>query len=602
MGGSGESGSSVLFCSVLFCSVLFCSVLFCSVLFCSFLFCSVLFFSVLFCSVLFFSVLFYSVCCSSRSFFNTLLYLALSVASASIGQVYRGRIKPSNMLTNAIGEVEASKWVNKRVAIKVQRSTAADSVALDMYLIRRASEWLNKFRGGNIPLLADELGKQLFGELNYNQEAESCELFGKLYRDFSGGRVVVPRACLPLTRKKVMVMEWVDGEKGPWINEFGSEESRNVGLDIVRLGIKCSVSQLLETGFFHGDPHRGNLLKTPDNKLAFIDFGNMYYVTAEERYGLIGLVFGLQNKDLNLITENLLTLGFLEDDAQLDVLIPKLKSAFRNATGGSGKAKDLNFAALQAELDVISRENILKFNTPPFFTIIVRSLTILEGLAISVDPGFRLVKGAYPFVLALLLSREGECPQELKNLLVNLLTVDEGKKINWARLNKFLNLAASSEGPLTPKKTYAMDGAGEYTSYELFGKFLTSDAGLILKEPLIQEIATTIDGLVSKQEQIIYNMSNELLRLPGSMGPVDLTRTAFLEKMLTVVLDNVEKDGLGGFRDVLVDGSRYLTSITKEKNRRKEVNLVIEAAVDVARQVAIEIVQIRAERAINEMF
>ena len=308
----------------------------------------------------------------------------------------------------------------------------------------------------------------------------------------------------------------------------------------------------------------------------------------------------------------------MQDDTQLEDLIPKLKSAFKNATGGTGKAKDLNFANLQAELDVISRENVLKFNTPPFFTIIVRSLTILEGLAISVDPNFRLVKGAYPFVLSLLLSREGECPEELKKLLVSLLTVEGGKKINWARLNKFLNLAASSEGGKRDKGkvrvSYGVEGEGEFTSYELFGKvrklyliaraekhklsacvkksakkfalfvtthltshlsssphfasphppiitlslhlqFLTSDAGLILKEPLIQEIAATIDGLVSKQEKIVFKMSNELLRVPGGMGPVDETRTVFLERMLAVVLDNVDRDGVGGIRDVLVEVS-----------------------------------------------
>jgi predicted unusual protein kinase regulating ubiquinone biosynthesis (AarF/ABC1/UbiB family) len=62
----------------------------------------------------------------------------------------------------------------------------------------------------------------------------------------------------------------------------------------------------MSTGLFHADPHRGNLLRTPDGKLAFIDFGMMADVTEEECYGLVGLTIGLQNKDLSLITENLL--------------------------------------------------------------------------------------------------------------------------------------------------------------------------------------------------------------------------------------------------------------------------------------------------------
>lgn len=123
-------------------------------------------------------------------------------------------------------------------------------------------------------------------------------------------------------------------------------------------------------------------------------------------------------------------LGFLEDTTQLDELVPRLRQAYINATGGTGKGSDVNFSRLQAELDSISRENILNFKTPPFFTVIIRSLTILEGFALSVDPNFRLVRGAYPYVLQQLLTPEGDenTPEALRKLLVRLLTVNgEGK-------------------------------------------------------------------------------------------------------------------------------------------------------------------------------
>jgi aarF domain-containing kinase len=110
-------------------------------------------------------------------------------------------------------------------------------------------------------------------------------------------------------------------------------------------------------------------------------------------------------------------------------LVPRLRQAFFNATGGSGKASDVNFARLQAELDEISRENVFQFSTPPFFTVIIRSLTILEGMALSVDPNFRLVRGSYPYVLRQLLSENNvETPVALQKLLIRLLTVNgEGK-------------------------------------------------------------------------------------------------------------------------------------------------------------------------------
>ena len=141
----------------------------------------------------------------------------------------------------------------------------------------------------------------------------------------------------------------------------------------------------------------------------------------------------------------MLQLGFLDDTTQLEQLIPRLRAALLNSTGGSGRASDVNFARLQAELDAISRENVLRFKTPPFFTIIIRSLTILEGVALTVDPNFRLVRGSYPYVLRQLLAPDmnERTPVALQKLLIRLLTVNgEGKRLNvcWIGVIKCLSL------------------------------------------------------------------------------------------------------------------------------------------------------------------
>jgi predicted unusual protein kinase regulating ubiquinone biosynthesis (AarF/ABC1/UbiB family) len=225
----------------------------------------------------------------------------IQVASASIGQVYKARIRKGAYLEAAIGKEEAERWGGKVVAVKVQRPDVAASAALDMYLIRQAAIWLARFRGGDLPSVADQFGMQLFGELDYVREANNCERFRELYGYWE--KVEAPQACESLTRKRVLVMEWVEGQKGPWEGQ--------AGIDMVRIGLKCSVDQLMHTGLFHADPHRGNLLRTPDGRLGFIDFGMMADVSAEDRYGLIGLVIGLQNKDLTLVTENLLKVSML---------------------------------------------------------------------------------------------------------------------------------------------------------------------------------------------------------------------------------------------------------------------------------------------------
>ena len=231
-----------------------------------------------------------------------------AVASASIGQVYKAKIRRGPQLEAALGKEMAAKWGGKVVAIKVQRPDVASSVSLDMYLLRRTATWLSKMRGGDILGIADQFGIQLFGELDYEREADNCLRFRDLYgKDWDN--IMVPDVCTELTRKRVLVMEWVDGTKGPW----GGEE----GIQMVQLGLKCSVDQLMTTGLFHADPHRGNLLKTADGQLAFLDFGMMADIDEEDRYGLFGLCIGLQNKDLPLVTENLLKVRMIQQTVML---------------------------------------------------------------------------------------------------------------------------------------------------------------------------------------------------------------------------------------------------------------------------------------------
>lgn len=524
-----------------------------------------------------------------------------AVASASIGQVYKARIRRGPQLEAAIGKAAAARWGGKTVAVKVQRPEAAAAASLDMYLLRRTAMWLSKFRGGDLVGIADQFGMQLFGELDYVREANNCDRFRELYGDWEN--VEVPPACSALTRGKVLVMEWVDGTKGPWPGKDG--------IDMVRIGLRCSVDQLMKSGLFHADPHRGNLLKTPRSELAFIDFGMMADVPEEDRYGLVGLVIGLQNKDLPLVTEYLLKLGFLEDTTQLDQLVPRLRQALKNSTGGSGKASDMNFGRLQGELDEISRENVLRFSTPPFFTIIVRSLTILEGLALSVDPKFRLVRGAYPYVLARLLSDDGNEPPQaaLQKLLARLLTVDgKGEEIEWGILRDFLRLAQKAATTYDP----AVDDADDKVSVsrqtiDLFFKFLTSKTGLFLKKPLVHEVAEVIDGMASLGEANLLRISGGVVRpLPGGNGPVNSRRMEELRSFLDVIQSALVMEGgvqeQGRERmEALMELLQGLIAIIGDERRREEAAPILAEVQSVFQMVAVKVLEIRGTRAMRSV-
>lgn len=523
------------------------------------------------------------------------------VASASVGQVYKARLRRGPALEAILGKTEAAKWGGKTVAIKIQRPDVAASAALDMYLIRRTAMWLSKFRGGDLVSIADTFGMQLFGELDYVREAKNCERFRALYGGWED--VVVPQACTSLTRKKVLIMEWVEGTKGPWM---GSD-----GIEMVRIGLRCSTDQLLRTGLFHADPHRGNLLRTPKGHLAVIDYGMMADIPESDRYGLIGLVLGLKNKDIALATENLLSLGFLEDTTQVDILVPRLRKAIKNSTGGTNKASDLSFSQLQVELDDISRDNLLKFKIPPYITIIIRSLTILEGFALSVDPNFRLIRGAYPYILKQLLSPEGleQTPKALDKLLVRLLTVNgEKKEVEWGRLRLLLQLAETASKSYDPSKDNDDDkGSVSRKTVDLFLKFMTSKTGLFLKEPLVHELAEAIDGMASIGESNLLRMSRGIIRpLPGGNGPINKKRMVEIRAVIEVlqsalsVDDDADKRGIDRL-EVVRGLTQELLLILNDPSRRELVEPILEEVTSVIQMVAVEVLEIRSSRAIRNV-
>lgn len=162
------------------------------------------------------------------------------VAAASLGQVYKARLRST-------GEI---------VAVKVQRPSIGDSIALDMFLVRKAATWLDQnteILTTDLVPLVDEFAKRLFGELDYVAEGHNAERFQALY----GGlpRVKVPRIHWEYVSRRVLVMEWIDGVK--LTDERGMAARGLAVTDFVDVGIECSLRQLLEHGYFHADPHPG---------------------------------------------------------------------------------------------------------------------------------------------------------------------------------------------------------------------------------------------------------------------------------------------------------------------------------------------------------
>jgi len=171
----------------------------------------------------------------------------------------------------------------------------------------------------------------------WEQEARNAKRFKALYGDRRD--VLVPGMYWDYTSTKVLTMEWVEGVKLSE-QQIIEEQGLNI-LQLVDTGIQCSLRQLLEHGFFHADPHPGNLLATPDGRLAFLDFGMMSETPESARFAIIGHVVHLVNRDYDAMARDYYALDFLSPDVDVSPIVPALQSFFDDVLTAS--VSELNF-------------------------------------------------------------------------------------------------------------------------------------------------------------------------------------------------------------------------------------------------------------------
>ena len=378
------------------------------------------------------------------------------VAAASLGQVYKGKLKT--------GEV---------VAVKVQRPGLRERITVDVYILRQLAGWVKKnFKRVRSDLVGimDEFATRIFEEMDYIQEGHNAERFAKLYGHITD--IYIPKIYWEYTGRRVLTMEWINGTKMTNVKAL-----REQGIDatyLIEVGVQCSLRQLLEHGFFHADPHPGNLLATVDGKLAYLDFGMMSEVKPYQRYGLIEAVVHMVNRDFEGLARDYVKLEFLTPDTDLTPIIPALGSIFNNALGAS--VAELNFKSITDEMSALMYE--YPFRVPAYYALIIRSLVTLEGIAIGIDPNFKVLSKAYPYVAKRLLT---DPSVELRTSLRELLFKDGS--FRWNRLENLLRNAANSEDfDLNESLNQTLD-------------FLFSERGAFIREQLADEIVKGVDAL-----------------------------------------------------------------------------------------------------------
>ena len=342
------------------------------------------------------------------------------VAAASLGQVYKAQL-------------HSGEWV----AVKVQRPHLRERLSLDLYLIRWASTWLGPLLplnlGNTLTAVVDEFGHKLFEEIDYLHEGRNCERFAEYFR--GDPDVYVPRIFWAYSTRRVLTLEWIDG-----IKLTDVERIRAANLEVkqlVRIGVVAGLKQLLEYGFFHADPHPGNLFALADGRLAYIDFGMMDQLTEEMKEYLVDALVHLVDRDYNALIDDFIHLGFLQPDVNRQELIPALETVLADVL--NQEVGNFNFKTATDQFsDLMYR---YPFQVPSHFALVIRSLVTQEGVALSLYPQFRIVGVAYPYVAKRLLTDESP---RIRQRLLQVLIKDG--KFRWNRLENLIQIARSDGG------------------------------------------------------------------------------------------------------------------------------------------------------------
>ena len=359
------------------------------------------------------------------------------VAAASLGQVYRARLADG-------------RWV----AVKVQRPRLPFVMRRDLVIIRTlgvlAAPFLPLNLGFGLGAIIDEFGSTLFEEIDYRREADNAERFAGLFQNHP--EVTVPQVERNLSSRLVLTTEWIEGTKLQNRRELEANHLDPAAL--IRTGVISGLQQLLEFGYFHADPHPGNLFalhgKTGElGHVAYVDFGMMDSISDADRLTLTGAVVHLINRDFEALARDFVALGFLNPQADLVPIVPALAEVLGGALGEN--VGSFNFKAITDRFSELMYD--YPFRVPARFALIIRAVVSQEGLAMRLDPDFRIIRVAYPYVARRLLAGD---TAEMREKLLEVI-FDPNGRLRIQRLENLLEVV-ESDSPAVDLLPIARDG------------------------------------------------------------------------------------------------------------------------------------------------
>lgn len=360
---------------------------------------------------------------------------AIGIVENSLGKKINDvfeEFSPEPIAAASLGQVHVARLNGQRVVVKVQRPGLKDLFDIDLKNIRVLAEWLQrvdpKSDGAARDWVAiyDECSRILYQEIDYTLEGKNADLFRTNFAETSW--IKVPKVLWDYTSREVLTMEYVPGIK---INRVADLDAAGVDRQLLaRRTVESYLQQLLTYGFFHADPHPGNIAvdAAEGGRLIYYDFGMMGSIPNDVRGGLVELFYGVYKRDVDGCLDALIKMGvlvpggdrtavrrtgefFLRSFEERLEAQRKEREEKKKAYSSSYKpqlTKDEKtarrkqiLAAIGEDLLVASADKPFRF--PATFTFVVRSFTVLDGIGKGLDPRFDISEIAAPYARELLL-------------------------------------------------------------------------------------------------------------------------------------------------------------------------------------------------------
>jgi ubiquinone biosynthesis protein len=300
------------------------------------------------------------------------------LASASIGQVYAGRLK------NGI-----------KVVVKIRRPDVAKIMNQDLEILAAMASWImahtNLGQLYDLNAFVEEFSFRLRNELDYVREGQNANIFKKNFCD--DPTIYIPYIFWDFTTHAVITLERVYGIK---INDVATMKSAGINMrQVAENSARFTLRQLFEFGFFHADPHPGNFFVQPDASLAVMDFGMVGHLTNAMRNSLLTMIIAMATRDAEILVDELMDAGITRKTIRQRQLAMDLERIFESYIGGSAQFLTAT-QVLNQILDIANRHGL---QMPGEMAMLARMSTINEGISMTLYPGFRMLDFAAPYVL-----------------------------------------------------------------------------------------------------------------------------------------------------------------------------------------------------------